>query len=105
MIPKEELYLLEIEINRSSEAELTIFLKGKNQWKSLSASSNKTFLIGGIECFYPKDQQLDGISSSFYADSVFEINNYPNLNLLLAKDIETGVTFNFGKYPDRKSVV
>lgn len=91
--------LLEIKVSRTAENGLQFFIKSQQDW---SAIGNKAMAckIGGVECYYPHKSGLDDCPGCrFGVDDVFDYGDGPNLTMLLAKNIQNGVTFNFGKYP------
>jgi hypothetical protein len=90
---------------RRGEDGLKIDLSSPIDW-SIFAQKNKGYMkLGGIDCFIPKGDDLAqsiaevGVRGSFGVGAAFIDLNYPNLTLLLAKDINQGVTFNFGLVP------
>ena len=92
--------ILSVEVKRNQEGWLEIKLQSPIDWKVFKRTTSRDILrIGNIECYYPKSDTYPGLKSYFYNDNVFEYNDYPNLNLLLAKEIDKGVTFVFNTFP------
>lgn len=87
------------EVRRNQEGWLEIKLRSPIDWKIFRRTSRETLRIGNVECYYPKCDTYPGLKSYFYYDNLFEHNDYPNLNLLLAKDVDKGVTFVFNSFP------
>ena len=87
------------EARRNQEGWLEIKLQSPIDWKVFRRTNRDTFRIGNVECYYPKSDTYPGLKSYFYSDNVFEYNDYPNLNLILAKEIDKRVTFVFNSFP------
>ena len=91
--------LIEIKIQRTSKDGLQIFLKSDLEW-SIFSNTERSCKIGGIFCYYPKQEQIEDCPGKFGVDDMFDYGgDFPNLTILLAKNIKEGATFNFGKYP------
>ncbi len=97
--------LMEIQIPRNLERGLEIHLKSSINWSNLlghkaaDKQPEKVMEIGRVVCYQPKNDRLDGVNGLFAKQSVHEHEEYPNLMLLLAKDLHKGVVFNFGSFP------
>ena len=91
--------ILSIEVRRNSEGWFEVKLQSPIDWKMFRRMNRDTVKIGNIDCYYPKAETYPGLKAYFYYDNVFEYNDYPNLNLILAKEIEKGVTFVFNSFP------
>ena len=87
------------EARRNQEGWLEIKLQSPIDWKVFRRTNRDTFRIGNVECYHSKADTYPGLKAYFYNDNVFEYNDYPNLNLILAKEIEKGVTFVFNSLP------
>ena len=92
-----------INIHVSSERGLQITLQSNRNFRFLTDETDKTFKLGGVDCFVPRGgngYQLPGVFGYFRTEKEsFQAENYLNLSMLLAKDINKGVTFNFGIFP------
>ena len=92
-----------IEILSSAENGFQIKLKSNRNFRFCADPSEKTFKLGGVECFIPRSgngYELPGIPGSFRTEKdLFHNNGYLNLSILLAKDLKDGVVFNFGTFP------
>ena len=99
--PANGIEILEFAVKRDSESGFQIFLKGqKDIWKTLKNEAiNNPVMIGGVKCDYPRNESLKNIQGYFLVENRYECEDSLNLTLLLAKDIEQGVTFNFGYVP------
>lgn len=92
--------LLRVKIKRNTQTELEIFVQSHpSYWKFMRRDDQTTFKLAGIVCYKPKMDRFQGVNGFCYLDSIHEVQDYPNLALLLAKDIEQGVKFNFGPFP------
>lgn len=93
-------FLLDGDIKRDENHNLIINIKSPVDFSFLYIKSAKhIFDIGGVKCFMPKRDMLGGVNGSFVCDNVYECNNYPNLALLLAPNLDKGVQFNFEQVP------
>lgn len=96
----EGIKLLSLEIRRDNDCNLLITLKGNEKhWSLMRRDDAATFVLGGIECFAPKADNLLGVPGYFIPDNIFEYDNKPNMAMFLAKNLSQGVTFNFGQFP------
>lgn len=91
--------ILDLEINRDPEKGLVIKITSPISWKALRHKNNRSITIGGVKCFYPAVDRIDGAAARFVADNVYEYDSQPNMALLLAENLSNGVTFNFGLFP------
>ena len=92
--------ILEIRVKRNDASELEIHLKSSRNWKFLAHKTEvRPIKIGGVDCWYPAKDRLSGVNGMFYAENVMVVQEKINLNLLLAKDIQTTSKFNFGALP------
>lgn len=93
--------LMVVEIKRDKEGGLKITLQSDpNLWSFMRREGETIYSFAGVPCFYPKSSNLQGVNSYFMTDEQFyEFENYPNLAMLLARDIGQGVTFSFGAFP------
>ncbi len=92
--------LMKIVIPRNLEKGFEITLQSPINWAAVLAKKPEKLLnIGQVPCFAPDKQHLDGINGVFLTESLFTHEDFPNLNMLLARDLKTGVTFNFGMIP------
>ncbi len=57
------------------------------------------FTLGNVTCFNPRQEQVDGIDSFFSTAQSYEVNGMPNLTMLLAENLKSGVTFVFPPMP------
>lgn len=95
-----EVNMIDIAIERDSSTNLKISLKSNQNWATFARSETETFFLGGVECFIPKQNQIEGVDGNFSVDnSNYMVKGFVNLSLLLAKDIKNGVVFNFGAVP------
>lgn len=60
---------------------------------------NNKFTLGGVTCFVPRSERVEGIDSYFATQSDYEFEGMPNLTMLLAENIRSGVTFVFPAMP------
>lgn len=97
--------LLDLQVQRNADSRLRITLQSSPElWAFLRHESGQKINIGGVKCFRPKNDQLQGVRGYFIPDgNVFETEEGPNLNLLLAVDIDKGITFDFGQFPISES--
>lgn len=100
-MPSKSIELFDLfEIEQNEQSRLLLRLKGKNVWQPFAAENGKTFILGGVTCFTPRKSQIEDCGAFFLTENILIYNNeYPNLSILLAKDIENGVTFDFGIIP------
>lgn len=92
--------ILIVNARRNDKMEFELSLKSEISFLSLARKDrNATFKIGGVDCFYAVKERISGVNGNFYADNLMEYNDFPNLNLLLAKGLKEGVVFNFGVFP------
>lgn len=98
---KEKEICLEARILRDGKTgEIMVSVKSPKNWSAIYDKSQRTIVWAGIECYLPQTSGLFGLRSKFspdYHDMWY--NDYPNLMVLLAKDINNGVTFKFGAFP------
>lgn len=99
----QEVNFAEVDFSRDENAHLIIKIKGKNYWSQFYREDMSTVRIAGVLCHRPKFEQLEEARAYFVMDNSFQYNDAPNLMLLLAKDIEQGVTFDFGIVPISES--
>ena len=91
---------LEVQIERNDDEGLTISIRASINFDFLKRKDNRTFYLGGIECFLPKSERLSGVNGYFVCEEkIYECKDYPNLCMLLARDLKDGVVFRFGKWP------
>lgn len=92
--------LLTSEIKRDKDGGLQIFVQSdETLWKQFARSDKTTCNFAGVVCYRPAQQELNGVNGYFMIDDTPEVENMPNLMLLLAKDLDKGVTYNFGMLP------
>lgn len=93
--------LMVVEIKRDKEGGLQITLQSDPRlWSFMKRDDETTYNFAGVTCFLPKSANLQGVHAYFMSDDPrYEVENYPNLAMLLAVDIGNGVTFNFGAFP------
>ena len=98
---KTELCRLKMSLN--TERGFEIHLQSNHNFSFLSNPKDGIFKLGGVECFIPRNgdgSNLPGVAGYFsLAKDRYELEHYLNLSLLLAKDLQKGVTFNFGCFP------
>ncbi|MEK6878428.1 MAG: hypothetical protein AABY22_02410 [Nanoarchaeota archaeon] len=90
--------LLEITVSRDSQG-LKIYLKSIQNWGAFIQENSGEVEIGKVKCFLSKTGGVEGVPGYFIASDVFEYNEYPNMNMLLAKNINNGVKFDFWAFP------
>ena len=90
--------ILEMNFRRDNDA-LKIELKSTLDWKLFRRNNKETVNIGGVVCYRPRNTELEGVDSCFSMEASHEYNGFPNLTMLLAQDIQKGVTFNFPPMP------
>jgi hypothetical protein len=95
----EQRSILELEFNRNSEKGLSISMKSPVNWKLFASAGDPTVTIGKVKCYRAKLSRLDGIKSYFVNENTFEYDNFPNLAMLFAENIDKGVIFEFGAVP------
>lgn len=66
-------------------------------------TTEKTFKLGGVDCWLPRqgnESTLPGIPGCFYTNKDrFQAENYLNLSMFLAKDLDKGVEYQFDSFP------
>jgi len=98
-----EIEFLEVDFNRDENAHLIIKIKGRDYWKQFRRTDESLCTVGGVKCYRPILEVISDVKGHFYIDNLHEVNEMPNLMLLMAKDIEGGVTFDFGIVPMSES--
>ena len=82
---------------------LEIFFQSNKSFRFLADESEKTFKLGGVDCYYPRNgngYNLPGVMGVFRTEKeTFLSDGFPNLSFLLARDLAKGVTFSFGTFP------
>ena len=95
--------LAKIKINNTPENGFQIYLQSDHNFQIFASPSEKTFNLGGVRCSMPRNgdgSTLNGVQGYFSTVSDrFVLENLFNLSLLLARDLKSGVTFNFGVIP------
>lgn len=98
--PKE---LCKIKAFVTPERGFEIFLQSPHNFSIFAANTKDTFKLGNVDCYLPRHgdgSQLNGVNGIFITEKDrFQRDNFFNLALLLARDIDKGVTFNFGVFP------
>lgn len=97
--------LIDLKINKNTEEGLRITLSSPVNWDFLAQKGQSVFKLGGVPCYRPRQETLRDVNGFFVSDNVYEYNDYPNLNLLLATGIKNGVTFDFGVFPISESKI
>lgn len=92
----EQQAILTVRIMRHCETGLRIYLQSPLDWSLFAADKQALFTLGGVECRVPRSNKLPNVPGHFRADNVFDYDDYPNLCLLLAKNLQEGVWFDFG---------
>lgn len=84
-----------------ASGNLIFTMQGKSDmFKFLRRQDGATYVIGGVTCWRPRFEQLEGVKGNFVlSETAFEHNNVPNLMLLMAQDLDRGVTFRFPDVP------
>ena len=92
-----------LKISTTPERGLEIFLQSNHNFSMFGDAKQGTFKIGGVECVIPRNgngSQLPGVPGYFYTEKErYQVENYLNLSMLLAKDLKSGVVFSFGVFP------
>lgn len=89
----------DVRIIRNGRVGLQIYLQSKLDWSMFRSKQNEqTKNIGKVPCYYPEKDHYPEIPGAFAGDG-WEFEDYPNLWMLLARDLDKGVTFNFGLIP------
>jgi hypothetical protein len=88
--------ILKVRVNRDCETGLKVFIQSNLDWSVFMNKEKGTFLLGGVKCFFPKESRLPNIPGQFRTDNEYEYDDFVNLSLLLAEDINKGVTYDFG---------
>ena len=87
----------------SAEKGLEIFIQSDINFACLADKSAGIMTIGGVKCFIPRagnGTQIPGVPGYFSTEkTVFQLEGYINLSLLLAEKLKDGVKFNFGTFP------
>src|SRR5579864_4810531 len=94
--PCSERKIINVRISRDDDG-MRIFMQSPVDWKIMKRE--KKFTLGGVTCFQPNMEQVEGLESFFSTEQYFEYNGLPNLTMLLAEKIKEGVTFSFPPYP------
>ena len=90
--------ILTVEIRRNSTSGLEIFVQSNSDlWKPFRVL--ETFTLGNCITYYPKQDNLRGVPGYFTSSNVFEYEEFPNLSLLLGKDVDKGCWYSFGSFP------
>jgi len=76
---------------------LKISLQSPINFKILQ--KKERFNLGGIVCFAPRQQNVDGLDSVFSTEQSYQVDGLPNLTMLLAENLKSGVTFQFPPMP------
>lgn len=90
--------LVELAIRRD-DSGFQIYIQSPMSWKLFCSPDDRVFTLAGVSCSRPRDERLANINGAFTTNPNFEYDGYPNLSILLAKNINSGVTFNFGIFP------
>lgn len=88
--------IVTIRISRDDDG-MRIYMQSPVDWKIMKRE--RKFNLGGVPCFQPTMEQVEGLDSFFSIEQYFESNGMPNLSMLLAENIKQGVTFSFPPYP------
>lgn len=100
-----KIILFDIEVYRTVSKGFQINVKSERDWSFLARKNeNRTAMLGGVKCFLPKQDYLEGVDGYFMVgdNSSYDYDNRPNLGLLLACNLKEGVSFNFGHFPIAK---
>lgn len=103
-ITKKNTELCKLKLSTDSKRGFEIFIQSSHAFASLfGAADKRTFKLGGVECVVPRggnESNIPGVAGFFKTGaSDFAYDDRLNLSLLLAKELEKGVTFNFGVFP------
>jgi len=89
---------LDVRVIRNPHDGFQIYIQSNLDWSFLRDPNKQMNQLGKVQCFYPKSDHLEGIPG-FFVGNGWEADGYPNLWLLLAKDLPKGVVFSFGLIP------
>lgn len=89
--------IINLGVKRDNDG-LRITIQSPIDFKILK-KGNQRFTLGGVTCYAPRDERVDGVDSFFGTSQSYEIESMPNLTMLLAEDIKSGVTFSFPPMP------
>lgn len=89
--------IINLGVKRDNEG-LRISIQSPIDFKILKKGNNK-FTLGGVNCFAPRQERVDGVESFFSTSQSYEVEGMPNLTMLLAENLKTGVTFSFPPMP------
>jgi hypothetical protein len=100
--------LLIVEVERNPKTGLQLHVKSPKDWSLFRSNDGKLSNVGGVACYVPRNERVEGIGASFARTTGYDILYYqglPNLVILLAKDLNEGVTFNLGMFPIAEEVI
>lgn len=92
--------ILSVRVKRDDKLGLQLMVKSSIDWGQFKGDGISN--ISGVACFNPRDSRAKGVSGYFHRGAGYDVlyyENLPNLIILLAKDINDGVTFNLGMFP------
>jgi hypothetical protein len=89
--------IINLGVKRDNDG-LRISIQSPIDFKILKKGNTK-FVLGGVNCFAPRQDRVDGIDSYFSTSQSYEFEGLPNLTMLLAESLKTGVTFSFPPMP------
>jgi len=95
--------LARLKIDVTTERGLEIYLQSQHNFSILANPKQGTFKLGGVDCMIPlggDGYQIPGVMGCFRTQKeCFQHDGFLNLSMLLARDLQKGVTFNFGLFP------
>lgn len=102
-VKKNNTELCKLKLSTTPSKGFEIFIQSNHNFSFLAEKGGNTFALGNVKCFKPRGGdgfQLAGVAGYFQTGAMtFESDGRLNLSILLAQDLEKGVTFNFGVFP------
>lgn len=93
----DETRILSLRFKRTNSG-IEIQIQSNVDWGFLGNPKRK-FNLAGVECAAPMSLQQEGVNSYFSPDQTFSYEGMPNLTMLLATNIRSGVKFVFPTMP------
>ena len=90
--------VLQVRVERDAVHGLRITIQSFLDWSQFARSKDSFMKIGGVDCYTPKQERINIGQGGYFSTnpSDWSLDDFPNLSMLLAKDIQNGATFNFG---------
>lgn len=95
---KNRCQIVNMAVKRDNEG-LRITLQSPIDFKILKRGPKNLFTLGNVSCFAPRVEKIEELDSVFSTSQSYEVDGLPNLTMLLAESIKSGVTFVFPPMP------